>query len=265
MDQTIFSRGCTTRHKSLTNTITAKYQKQEMEARNDTLTLATGALLLQVKKSILVGLFMTLLLLVSVQRGQAWTSVGSLLSRAPSKAQRLQSQKALKYRNNMRLQRAFTAAASSSLLQSTAATDISSSTSFKYENQIAPNRDGVTKILADDPQFIKPDPDRREYRWIQLANNLQVLLVSTTKSTTVDCTDEEVSHVEAAAVHVQAGHFDDTIPGVSTEKVYIRHCQKASCHLIDSSLSFSSLHTLMSTCSSWVPKSIQKKMPMKCF
>ena len=77
---------------------------------------------------------------------------------------------------------------------------------------VPPNRDGVTKVIADDNDFVKPDPDLRKYRWIQLPNNLQALLVSTT-----DTTDgkEEQSHVEAAAVHVQAGHFDDTIPGVS--------------------------------------------------
>jgi hypothetical protein len=53
-------------------------------------------------------------------------------------------------------------------------------------------------ILADNDEFIKPDPDRRKYRSIRLWNNLQVLLVSAPDS-----------DVEAGAVHVQAGHMDD--------------------------------------------------------
>lgn len=62
-------------------------------------------------------------------------------------------------------------------------------------------------VLADDASFVKPERDRREYRAIQLANGLQVLLVS----------DQMRSGVgtEAASVHVQAGHFDDTIPGLA--------------------------------------------------
>lgn len=61
-----------------------------------------------------------------------------------------------------------------------------------------------SKIIAE--EFIKPDPDDREYRWIQLPNGLQVLLVSAPES-----------DVEAAAVHVQAGHMDDPIdrPGLA--------------------------------------------------
>lgn len=118
------------------------------------------------------------------------------------------------------------AASSSSLFQSTAATHTSSTTasdsSVKGDQQspVAAS----TKILADNSDFIKPDPDLRQYRWIQLANNLQVLLVSTTETTSKDQDDptssgskEAISHVEAAAVHVQAGHFDDTMPGVSKD------------------------------------------------
>lgn len=43
---------------------------------------------------------------------------------------------------------------------------------------------------------------------IRLANNLQVLLVSDNLAT-------GGVGVEAGAVHVQAGHFDDTIPGLA--------------------------------------------------
>ena len=69
---------------------------------------------------------------------------------------------------------------------------------------------GKTEILADDPQFVKPDPDNHEYRCIKLSNNLKVLLVSTSHTSS---DDEKSAKVEAASVHVQAGHFDDTIPG----------------------------------------------------
>jgi hypothetical protein len=71
-----------------------------------------------------------------------------------------------------------------------------------------------TKILADEPEFAKPDRDMHEYRYIQLANNLKVLLVSTAKASSGSA-DEKSSKVEAASVHVQAGHFDDTIPGLA--------------------------------------------------
>ena len=55
-----------------------------------------------------------------------------------------------------------------------------------------------TQILAEDDAFIKPNLDTRLYRSILLPNNLQCLLVS----------DAETD-VEAAAVHIKAGHFDD--------------------------------------------------------
>jgi hypothetical protein len=62
-------------------------------------------------------------------------------------------------------------------------------------------------VLADHADFITPERDPRKYRAIKLPNNLQVLLVC----------DEMTSGVgvEAASVHVQAGHFDDTIPGLA--------------------------------------------------
>lgn len=69
-----------------------------------------------------------------------------------------------------------------------------------------------TEILADAKDFIKPDRDLHEYRHIKLHNNLQVLLVSTASASDEE---EKSAKVEAASVHVQAGHFDDTIPGLA--------------------------------------------------
>lgn len=85
----------------------------------------------------------------------------------------------------------------------TAETDATSATSTATK----------TKILADASEFIKPDRDTRQYRYIKLANNLEVMLVSTAKDS--DDEKSEGSKVEAASVHVQAGHFDDTIPGLA--------------------------------------------------
>lgn len=86
----------------------------------------------------------------------------------------------------------------------------------------------VTSILANDPEFVKPDRDLREYRYVRLPNNLEALLVSTSNiksSEDMELNDDEedddeengntAAQVEAAAVHVQAGHFDDTIPGLA--------------------------------------------------
>eukprot|EP00531_Pseudo-nitzschia_arenysensis_P017139 CAMPEP_0116149838 /NCGR_PEP_ID=MMETSP0329-20121206/19195_1 /TAXON_ID=697910 /ORGANISM="Pseudo-nitzschia arenysensis, Strain B593" /LENGTH=1190 /DNA_ID=CAMNT_0003646247 /DNA_START=113 /DNA_END=3685 /DNA_ORIENTATION=+ len=71
---------------------------------------------------------------------------------------------------------------------------------------------GKTEIVTDASEFIKPDRDRSQYRWIKLENNLQVLLVSTA---TENADENSAAKVEAASVHVQAGHFDDTIPGLA--------------------------------------------------
>ena len=71
---------------------------------------------------------------------------------------------------------------------------------------------GQTEILADSADFIKPDRDLYEYRCVKLHNNLQVLLVSTAKASS---DEEKAAKVEAASVHVKAGHFDDTIPGLA--------------------------------------------------
>ena len=64
-----------------------------------------------------------------------------------------------------------------------------------------------TVILTDDAEFVRPDRDLRSYRFIQLANNLRCLLVCDNMQSGVG--------IEAASVHVQAGHFDDTIPGLA--------------------------------------------------
>lgn len=65
----------------------------------------------------------------------------------------------------------------------------------------------MTQILADDDQFVKPERDPRSYRTIRLQNNLIALLVCDERTSGVG--------VEAASVHVQAGHLDDTIPGLA--------------------------------------------------
>jgi insulysin len=70
------------------------------------------------------------------------------------------------------------------------------------------HRDNETLVLADDDTFVKPARDPRQYRVLKLANNLQVLIVS-------DQLASGAVGVEAASVHVQAGHFDDTIPGLA--------------------------------------------------
>lgn len=72
------------------------------------------------------------------------------------------------------------------------------------ENQQRPT---TTKILADHPSFIVPDRDQRQYRVVQLPNHLICLLVCDNITNGVG--------VEAASVHVQAGHFDDTLPGLA--------------------------------------------------
>mmetsp|Transcript_32998 Transcript_32998/g.49849 ORF Transcript_32998/g.49849 Transcript_32998/m.49849 type:complete len:1160 (+) Transcript_32998:129-3608(+) len=61
-------------------------------------------------------------------------------------------------------------------------------------------------VLHDNDEFRKPDPDNREYRTIRLNNNLECLLISAPES-----------DVEAAAVHVKAGHMDDPVsrPGLA--------------------------------------------------
>jgi insulysin len=64
-----------------------------------------------------------------------------------------------------------------------------------------------TIVLNDDADFVRPDRDLRSYRFIQLPNNLRCLLVCDNMKNGVG--------VEAASVHVQAGHFDDTIPGLA--------------------------------------------------
>ena len=66
----------------------------------------------------------------------------------------------------------------------------------------------VTKIITHEKEFICPERDIRSYRYIQLSNQLQCLLVCSHMS-------NDTIGIEAASVHVQAGHFDDTIPGLA--------------------------------------------------
>mmetsp|Transcript_19053 Transcript_19053/g.53095 ORF Transcript_19053/g.53095 Transcript_19053/m.53095 type:complete len:1203 (+) Transcript_19053:242-3850(+) len=89
------------------------------------------------------------------------------------------------------------------------------------EVQNATNTDGSlsisrnTEILAAEADFVKPNRDMSQYRWIKLHNNLQVLLVSTASDKSNSDDESNGAKVEAASVHVQAGHFDDTIPGLA--------------------------------------------------
>ena len=95
-------------------------------------------------------------------------------------------------------------------------TDSSSSSSSssvlaskEHEQPLAAAGPTSTTILADDDQFVKPERDPRRYRVVRLANNLVALLVCDEMSSGIG--------VEAASVHVQAGHMDDTIPGLARE------------------------------------------------
>lgn len=56
----------------------------------------------------------------------------------------------------------------------------------------------MTTVIAEDDTFIKSKPDKRLYRAIRLKNGLEALLVS-----------DPNTDVEAGAVHVKAGHFND--------------------------------------------------------
>ena len=76
------------------------------------------------------------------------------------------------------------------------------------KSSVVKNDTNETIILADSGDFVKPQRDLRQYRAIILPNNLQVLLVS-------DQMETGQVGVEAASVHVQAGHMDDTIPGLA--------------------------------------------------
>ena len=175
--------------------------------------------------------WMTALLLLSFQGGHAWVS--TFVSKAASASTlRYHTQAALRFRcgsspsssgltNKLPWRRLllphafpFWTTTSSCLYQSTAAADTAAE---KSPSSPLLSKERKTEILAHESDFVKPDPDLRQYRWINLPNNLQVLLVSTTETTSPEEreSEEDLSHVEAAAVHVQAGHFDDTIPGVS--------------------------------------------------
>ena len=53
-----------------------------------------------------------------------------------------------------------------------------------------------TEIVVDADDFLKPERDLKDYRYIRLSNNLEVLLVSTAKATS---SEEKSSAVEAAS------------------------------------------------------------------
>jgi hypothetical protein len=93
-----------------------------------------------------------------------------------------------------------------SALKQTATTTTATEDASTRSSSTAAASTSATKILASEQTFLKPDRDNRQYRYIQLPNNLKVLLVSNPGSG---------SQVEAASIHVQAGHFDDTIPGLA--------------------------------------------------
>jgi len=82
--------------------------------------------------------------------------------------------------------------------------DITTTTYIQQEQSLTSNgaicTSSETKIISDDNDFIKSSLDKRQYRSILLPNNLQVLLVS-----------DSATDVEAAAVHIKAGHFDDPV------------------------------------------------------
>ncbi|KAL7562589.1 hypothetical protein ACA910_015460 [Epithemia clementina (nom. ined.)] len=90
--------------------------------------------------------------------------------------------------------------------------EVSDDKQMRRQPPLADNEDDMddkVEILAHDSEFEKPERDSRQYRLIRLKrNNLKVFLVS-------DQLAEGDVGVEAASVHVQAGHFDDTIPGLA--------------------------------------------------
>jgi hypothetical protein len=75
----------------------------------------------------------------------------------------------------------------------------------QQQRQQQTKEQSVVVVLED--TFVTPERDPRSYRLIRLPNNLIALLVS-------DGLKEGVG-VEAASVHVKAGHFDDTVPGLA--------------------------------------------------
>jgi hypothetical protein len=71
-----------------------------------------------------------------------------------------------------------------------------------------PSSSSGTVIVADDDVFVKPERDSRLYRLLRLSNQLQVMLVSDQLAT------GDIG-LEAGSIHVQSGHFDDTVPGLA--------------------------------------------------
>lgn len=120
-----------------------------------------------------------------------------------------------------------------------AATSAVIETNATIGSEVKPSTETI--ILADAPDFIKPDRDLREYRVIKLANNLQVMLVSTAKSGNGD---DDSARVEAASMHIQAGHFDDTLPGLAHFYEHSTYSTFLSRLLLLSSTNLISLNTL---------------------
>ena len=65
-----------------------------------------------------------------------------------------------------------------------------------------------TEVVVESNDFMKPDRDLRQYRYIKLKNNLKVLLVRNPIQSKTN--EDNTATVEAAAMHIQAGHFDDS-------------------------------------------------------
>jgi len=97
-------------------------------------------------------------------------------------------------------------------MEETESSKLSSTNLGIFLPQTQQPRTTSSKILADANQFVTPERDPRKYRVIELPNNLQVLLVCDEMKSGIG--------VEAASVHVQAGHMDDTIPGLARKWLF---------------------------------------------
>jgi len=170
------------------------------------------------------GVFMALLNLVLPRASSSWSSISAgktttsrlLLSNSNNNCRRtsatlvVATPKTVATAGN-RLSRQTTSLGVSLVedQEQTSLSEASSATAAALTANINNNKNNTTatRILADWEAFVTPERDPRKYRIIALPNNLQALLVC----------DEMTSGigVEAASVHVQAGHYDDTIPGLA--------------------------------------------------
>lgn len=98
----------------------------------------------------------------------------------------------------------FSSSSSSNLLkesESVKSTDTSTAALDSQEPIPFPTIKVPSILIADDEAFVKPLPDKRQYRSIRLGSNLlNVLLISDPNTDT-----------EAAAVHLRTGHFHDPV------------------------------------------------------